>query len=385
MIDANALEVAASFSPRLFRFSLARWKGLVMRFCIIMATSMIAAAALAEERLDPTTVRETAQASIQWLEKDMRDWREGNSCAACHHGPMYLWSMQQARRQGYAVDGAQLQDYTKWMLTDESARIFPRVAKSELRSAEQRTKKTCLNEMKDDPDLSVRLSQPTIYLTHALRELPDDDPLKQLGWQKVVNHLAAAQHEDGSFVGRNAWRPIFNTPQILTRFIVTGIEGSDVSHTNREAEQKLLAAAKRFLAAEPPDETQQGLVLRILSLGRTAFQNEADAEQLRRLAAQLWERQRADGGWAQTAERASDAFATGQALVALHRAGYTTKDAAVHNGLRFLVRTREAVGTWPMTSQPNPENGKPADDLNPITYAATAWGTLGLTSFVPGK
>ena len=110
---------------------------------------------------------------------------------------------------------------------------------------------------------------------------------------------------------------------------------------------------------------------------------EVDRVQTRHVA-KLLAAQRSDGGWAQTDERSSDAFATGQALYALRRAGVDRSEVAIQSAIDFLVRTQQPEGTWPMTSRPNPENGKPATNLNPITYAATAWATLGLTSYVPG-
>ncbi|MFO0941235.1 MAG: hypothetical protein U0930_10740 [Pirellulales bacterium] len=37
-----------------------------------------------------------------------------------------------------------------------------------------------------------------------------------------------------------------------------------------------------------------------------------------------------------------------------------------------------------MTSRANPEDGMPATNLNPITYAATAWAVVGLLSHDDG-
>jgi hypothetical protein len=79
----------------------------------------------------------------------------------------------------------------------------------------------------------------------------------------------------------------------------------------------------------------------------------------------------------------SDAFATGQALYVLHRCGVQADDPAVQHGIEFLVRTQREDGTWPMISRPDPETGRRAANLNPITYAACAWGVLGLVSQFP--
>lgn len=355
---------------------------LAVSFLLLTTTTKLLAA---ETALDKSAVHQAVGKSIVWLERDMQAWREEHGCAACHHGPMYLWSVSVAKRQGYSINESQLREYTSWLLTDDEARIF-------LRSAPVVPDMTTLANASDRMSAAMmghrNLSQPTIYLTHALNAFPDDEPLKKPGWQKVIDHLASAQNDDGSFAGRNAWRPIFNTPQILTRFVVAGIRDDAASPPTEAVPEKqatVLKQAEAFLASEIPDETHQGLVLRLLSepMHRSPPSNADRPDGVAKLIIRLTQLQRPDGGWSQTDDRESDAFATGQTLTALHRAGVSSSDAAIRRGIDYLVRTQQPDGTWPMTSRPNPETGKPAELLNPITYAATAWATLGLTNCVP--
>ena len=44
----------------------------------------------------------------------------------------------------------------------------------------------------------------------------------------------------------------------------------------------------------------------------------------------------------------------------------------------FFIRLRSVLGC-------KPEDGTPAELLNPITYAASAWATIGLVSYVPRR
>lgn len=338
----------------------------------------------AEEAFEKSAVQHAVQKSVPWLEADMLAWRNDHGCAACHHGPMYLWSMNAAKQQRYSVDETKLVELTSWLLTNDEARIFPKNDKPISQNASQ-TSDT--DRMTASMMGHKNLSQPTIYLIQALNAIPDRHELKNLGMQKIVNHLASAQKEDGSFVGRDAWRPIFNTPQVLTLFVVSGLQDAGEFEEASASAQAILKAAQNFLANRSLDETQQGIVLRILSEPKShSDQPERPAlENLNRLVAQLKQLQRADGGWAQTDDRGSDAFATGQALTALHRAGESLADPTIQRGIKFLVNTQQPDGTWKMTSRPNPENGKPAEFLNPITYAATAWATIGLAGYVPNE
>lgn len=351
-------------------------------FCVL--TFVVTNIEAADRTAPVPAVHKAVTKSISWLQSDMQTWRDERGCAACHHGPMYLWSIGTAKRRGYEIDEAQFAETTRWLLTDEEARIFPRQPDS---AGESTKKREASDRMTAAMMGHKRLSQPTIYLAHARNALPDEEPLKTVAWQKVIEHLATAQADNGSFIGRNAWPPIFNTPQILTRFVVTGTRDAAGSSTAKSGDQlqSVLEKAERFLASDAPDETHQGLVLRLLEAQPQSNREPDHDDRAARsmLVTRLLSLQRSDGGWSQTSDRDSDAFATGQTLAALNRAGFVGDDLAIRRAIAFLVNTQQPDGTWPMFSRPNPETGKPAELLNPITYAATAWAVIGLTSYVP--
>lgn len=344
----------------------------------------------AEQPLDRNAVHQAVTKSIKWLETDMVTWRTEQGCSACHHGPMYLWSMHVAKRQGYSVNEPQLREMTEWLLTNDKARVFP---KSTILAADLAKSSNAADQMTAAMMGHNNLSQPTLYLAHALNAMPADEPLKRLGWEKVVAHFASAQMDDGSFVGRKGWPPIFNSPQTHTLFAMTALtaavqpQDNSISLVNQlsnsEELRKELARANAFLDQQIPDDSHQSAVLRLLRQTQSNHTSTSHDTRLARLIEELRQSQRADGGWSQTADRESDAFATGQTLYALRMSGLIAEDAAIRRGIEFLVRTQRDDGTWPMTSRPSPETGKPADFLNPITYAATAWATLGLSSHVP--
>jgi hypothetical protein len=100
----------------------------------------------------------------------------------------------------------------------------------------------------------------------------------------------------------------------------------------------------------------------------------------------LLKRQNADGGWSQTPELASDAFATGQALYVLSIAGVKADQPAIQRGAAFLVASQRDDGSWPMKSRNHPGVESTRDPIRnpvPITYFGAAWGTLGLVRSVP--
>jgi hypothetical protein len=80
-----------------------------------------------------------------------------------------------------------------------------------------------------------------------------------------------------------------------------------------------------------------------------------------------------------------DAYATGQALYALHASGLVSKSSAYQKGAMYLLRTQLEDGTWFVRSrafgfQPYFESGFPHGTDQFISASATAWATIALTN-----
>src|SRR5205085_2798093 len=98
--------------------------------------------------------------------------------------------------------------------------------------------------------------------------------------------------------------------------------------------------------------------------------------------------QRPDGGWAQTADLSSDAYATGQTLHALFEAGVPTRDPAYQRGVQFLLKTQFPDGSWHVRSrtakfQPYFQSGFPHDHDQWVSAAGTAWASMALSHALP--
>jgi hypothetical protein len=80
----------------------------------------------------------------------------------------------------------------------------------------------------------------------------------------------------------------------------------------------------------------------------------------------------------------SDAYATGQALVALREGGaIPASDRAYRRGLEYLLRTQIDDGSWQVESRAVPiqayfESGFPYGVNQWISAAATGWATTAL-------
>jgi squalene-hopene/tetraprenyl-beta-curcumene cyclase len=154
--------------------------------------------------------------------------------------------------------------------------------------------------------------------------------------------------------------------------------------TRRHPAPAATAAQERALAwlsGQPTDEETQYHALRLLLDARLSRAQ----DELKQSIEWLRAHQREDGGWGQSPDMLSDAFATGQAVYALRVAGIAADDPAIQRAREFLTKTQIADGSWPMVSRPNATSTKGAGNLEPITYAATAWATIALSRSQPGK
>jgi hypothetical protein len=118
--------------------------------------------------------------------------------------------------------------------------------------------------------------------------------------------------------------------------------------------------AAEWLVTATPRGTEDR-AFQLLGLGWSAATTETIQKAGRALAAE----HRPDGGWAQIPTLPSDAYATGQTLVALQQSGaLTPADPVVQRGVRFLIQRQLADGSWFVKSraiplQPHFESGFP--------------------------
>ena len=117
--------------------------------------------------------------------------------------------------------------------------------------------------------------------------------------------------------------------------------------------------------------------------------SKANARDIQQASADLLAEQRPDGGWAQLPGLESDAYATGQAMVALHEARtVTATDKPYQRGVAYLLRTQLADGTWIVRTRSSPvqqlkDSGFPHGKHQWISAAGTSWASMALTLSQP--
>src|SRR5262249_32220191 len=139
--------------------------------------------------------------------------------------------------------------------------------------------------------------------------------------------ISTQQHADGSFAVFPARPPIESSAFTSTALSLRSLQlyGKDTASQIDRARAWLEHAAPR---------TTEDRAMQLLGLNWA----KADAARLGEAADALIAQQRPDGGWSQLTTLETDAYATGQALVALQAAGIATSSPAYQRGIVYLLR-----------------------------------------------
>jgi ankyrin repeat protein len=196
----------------------------------------------------------------------------------------------------------------------------------------------------------------------------------------MAHYLRGTQERDGS------WRIVATRPPIESSSIeVTALSLRSLQvyapASQRTAYQPSILRAAAWLGSAEP-VTNEDRVYQLLGL--TWAEDKSDRK--RKLGDILMTEQRPDGGWAQLRSLDSDAYATGQALVALRTAGILSpSDPEFQRGVKFLLETQMQDGSWFVRSravalQPYFDSGFPYGTDQYISAAATNWASMALAA-----
>ena len=224
------------------------------------------------------------------LQRSSVTFYEKGGCVSCHHNLLGLMTAQTLRRQGLPLD--------------------EKIAASELR--------VLAEDMATSRDQALQgiVVPGGLFTTtgYVLISLAAAGHPADASTDALVRLLRRGQFPDGRWV--SPVRP----PSEASVFTATAVSlrGIQLYGNPRSAADRAAIASASRLAAQGDTGEHRGCDVSIVRAraGRTRRAQERRAAIDALLAAQ-----KADGGWAQLDYRASDAYATGQVLVALHEAG----------------------------------------------------------------
>jgi len=198
-----------------------------------------------------------------------------------------------------------------------------------------------------------------------------------------VRYLISKQRSEGNWHVIGASRaPIQDGDLSRTALSIRTLSSYGIPARKTEIDERISRAAN-WLAAQAPVSTEDR-VMQLLGLKWADKHSPLREDRKKELLAL----QRSDGGWAQTPNLNSDAYATGEVLFTLREMGVPSSDAVVRKGVEFLLKTQRADGSWYVPSramkiQPYFQSGFPYDHHQWISSAATAWAAMGLAASTP--
>jgi ankyrin repeat protein len=297
--------------------------------------------------------------SLPMLQESARTFTARRACVSCHHQALVAMTVGLARKQGFVVNEPQADR--------ERAAVLDRLGKS--REAIRRG-----GGVTDD-----------LIPAYALAGLAAEGQEANALTDALVHYLVLKQHPDGS------WKtPVYRPPQDSSDFTFTALAVRGLSvfapkGRAREVEDRI-GRARGWLLQAKPEETEEK-AMHLLGLKWANAERGAIQDAAHRLKGE----QRADGGWGQLTTLASDAYATGEALIAIHDgAGLSARTPAYERGVHYLLRTQLADGSWFVSSrsfplQPYFATGFPHGRSQFISLSATSWATMALAATSHGR
>ena len=300
-----------------------------------------------------TKPRGAIEKALPLLYEGGREFFKRSGCTSCHHNMLPSLAFSLARRRGIVVDQE-------------------KVRRNYLQSA------AWVKGNQESFFQDTRLPGGDTTAAYLLWGLESDGHRRDRATDSMVHHLAGAQSLDGGFRVRADRPPIESSRATPTAIAIRAMRAYPIPGRKEEFDGRIQRAAK-WLADYSP-RTGEDRAMRLLGLVWAG----ADARIIRTAASQLASAQRPDGGWAQLDTLSSDAYATGQALFALYTSGRLSS-RPLERGVRFLLDTQLADGSWHVRSRAYPLQSKYFDTGFPhgrdqwISAAGTSWACVGLS------
>jgi N-acyl-D-amino-acid deacylase len=271
--------------------------------------------------LSSVPIRGAAEKALALIQNSQNNWKQ--DCSSCHHQFLPALAFHAAQEHGPKFDEA--------------------AARAAL------TKAFAVYSDFDTAVQYTRLIDPAMDDAWRMVAAEAAGVRPSLVMSVYARHVAAYQYPDGHWGTIDMRPPQSYGPFTSTAAAMRAIQLYAHPSLARDTVSRV-ARARQWLETHTAGNTSE----RSEQLNALGWAGSPAAIRAN-LAKQLLLDQQPDGGWASLKGRASDAYATGQALVALATAGgVVISDPAWRRGVQFLLTTQKQDGSWHVPSRLHP-------------------------------
>ncbi len=319
----------------------------------------------------PVMVRKAIEKSLPLIAKSATAFNARAKCVSCHNQSLPSMTFAMSRERGFKIDEKAAKAQTTAVYeTLAGAKELIKQAQTEA-SAER-----IVDSILVDPAATASY----LGLGLAAEKVKRDELM-----EGVALYLAKKQTEEGYWPVLESRPPQQSSDFTTTAMSIRVLQAyAPVSQSKAIGER--VARAKNWLRTAVA-KTNEDRVFRILGLSAAG----ATKEEIRKAVDELLVTQLDDGGWAQTDRMTSDAYATGQALLALNMGGgVLVTHPAFHRGYKYLLKTQKEDGSWLVEARTIPlqvfiHTDFPHGKNQFISLSATCWATMALSLTVEPK
>jgi ankyrin repeat protein len=328
------------------------------RFLLLAAVARLLSAQSVGE------IRGAVTRALPVLQRSASSFVAQRGCVSCHHNILPILTLHSALDHGMEID--------RKVLDAVEEKTFREIRKPE--ALDEAIQAANLND--PTPDESYLL-----MAAHSAGIQPD------LTLAVYAARLASWQR-DGHWVTSDFRPPHSSSPFTATATAIRAIQ-LYMPEERKDARDACFQRARRWLTATHPTSTEDASFRLLGLVWAAASANDIDAARHDLLAFQ-----KAAGGWPELPLYQPDAYSTGQALYALHEAGFSATSAEWRRGLKFLISTQAPDGTWHVrTRMLSPASvspkyfttGFPYRKDEYLSYAGSCWAVMALLEALPGR
>jgi len=292
--------------------------------------------------------------SLPLLQRTDAAFLQKSGCVSCHNNTLTALTLSSARQRGLPVDAG-----------------MARTSVSKIA--------TYIESWRERALQNIGIPGDSDTITYILMGLAAENHPADAATDALARFVKTKQLPDGHWEVLAHRPPIESSSVEVTAAAMRALQ-LYAPRAHRASYDEAIQRAAAWLKTVKP-RTTEDRAYQLLGFGWSG----ADRSMIQTAGRALVAEQRADGGWAQIPTLASDAYATGEALVALaESAAVPTSDPAFQKAVQFLLKSQLEDGSWFVRTravpiQPQFDASFPYGRDAWISAAATNWATRALT------